>query len=961
MADHGSTPPPTPDHGRDFWRAPAISARLAPSDGRDTLTEATFRVLADNLPTLCWLANGDGYIVWYNRRWHDYCGTTPEQMEGWGWTTVHDPDHLPRVMARWTASIATGEPFEMTFPLRGADGLFRPFLTRVSPVRDARGEVVRWCGVNTDVSEQVAADAALRAERDRAQGVLDGMDEAFLLLDHALVICDINAKALSYEDRPRDAFVGRRLGEAWPGAEEGPHGSLYRRVLADKLPRSLATFYEWSDGRSGWFEINAHPVAEGVAVFYRDVTEQKAANDAMRRTNERTAALAAEREAILGQLAEGVIVTDTSGAITFVNEAAERLHGVKLIGVPPDDYARAYSLLTEERAPYPARELPLARAVLDGETVVDARWRIRRADGSEALAIGSARPIRGAAGAQTGAVLTVRDDTERMRAELALRETAERYRLVARATNDAIWDWSFATGRVLWNEALTASYGHAPDGSETDPGWWLDHIHPDDRERVDRDIHRVIEGAEQQWTDEYRFRRADGSYLHVLDRGTVIRGEDGRAVRMIGAMFDLTDRRRAEAALRELNETLERRVAEAMAERSLEQARLAEIEAALRQSQKMEAVGQLTGGIAHDFNNLLTIVLGNLDLGRRLLGGGGDQQRIERVLGNAQRGAERAASLTQRLLAFSRRQPLVPKPTDVARLLTGMSDLLARALGETIRLELRPDADLPRVEVDPNQLESALLNLGVNARDAMPDGGQLTVSVSARQVLSDGDAPAVVTAGDYVVITVADTGAGMPDDVAARAFEPFFTTKDVGRGTGLGLSMVYGFTRQSKGHVTIDTAEGRGTSVVLWLPALRDHAAIVPEPPAAEAPIASGAGRTVLVVEDDPDVRAYTVGLVGELGYAVLEAADGAAALGLIDRPIDLLLTDVVMPVMSGPALAEAARARRPDLRILFTSGYTRDALVHDGRLDEGVDLLLKPFTLDTLARRLQAALASAA
>ena len=958
MDNRGFTPSLMPDHGRDFWRAPGHSPESITSEQSGSLPDATFRLLADNLPTPCWIANGDGYIIWYNRRWHDYCGTTPEQMEGWGWTKVHDPDHLPRVMARWTESIATGDPFEMTFPLRGADGRFRPFLTRVSPVRDAVGRVTRWCGVNTDVSEQVAAEAALRAERDRAQGVLDGMNEAFLLLDPALVIRDINAKALSYEARPREAFVDRRLGEAWPGSEEGPQGSLYLRVLDDKLPRSIATFYEWGDGRSGWFEINAHPVPDGVAVFYRDITAQKASNDALRRTSEQTAALAAEREAILGQLAEGVIVTDPSGAIIFVNEAAERLHGVKLIGVPPDDYARAYSLLTEEGAPYPARKLPLARAVLDGETVVDARWRVRRADGSEVLAIGSARPIRDAAGAQTGAVLTVRDDTERMRAELALRETAERYRLVARATNDAIWDWSFASERVLWNDALTASYGHAPEGLETDPGWWLDNIHPDDRERVDRDIHRVIDGAEQQWTDEYRFRRADGSYLHVLDRGTVIRDEDGRAVRMIGAMLDLSDRRRAEAALRELNETLERRVAEAMAERSLEQARLAEIEAALRQSQKMEAVGQLTGGIAHDFNNLLTIVLGNLDLGRRLLGNGGDQQRIERVLGNAQRGAERAASLTQRLLAFSRRQPLLPKPTDVARLLAGMSDLLGRALGETIRLELRPDADLPRVEVDPNQLESALLNLAVNARDAMSEGGQLTVSAAAQQVSSEGDAPAVVAAGDYVVITVTDTGSGMPADVAARAFEPFFTTKDVGRGTGLGLSMVYGFTRQSKGHVTIETAEGRGTSVILWLPALRDDATIVPELPAAEAPVASGAGRTVLVVEDDPDVRAYTVGLVGELGYSVLEAADGAAALELIDRPVDLLLTDVVMPVMSGPALAEAARARRPDLRILFTSGYTRDALVHDGRLDEGVDLLLKPFTLDTLARRLQAALA---
>ncbi|WP_157217117.1 response regulator [Flavisphingomonas formosensis] len=412
---------------------------------------------------------------------------------------------------------------------------------------------------------------------------------------------------------------------------------------------------------------------------------------------------------------------------------------------------------------------------------------------------------------------------------------------------------------------------------------------------------------------------------------------------------EIDERRRAEEELRELNDTLERRVAEAVAEREI----AAE---ALRQAQKMEVVGQLTGGVAHDFNNLLTIITGNMDMVRRSLDRG-DEERVRRAIDNAQKGAERAASLTQRLLAFSRRQPLAPKPIDVDRLVSNMSDLLNRALGETIRLEIVTTPGLWRIEADPNQLENCLLNLAVNARDAMPDGGKLTIeTANARLDESYSAAHAEVAPGNYVVIAVSDTGMGMSRETLSRVFEPFFTTKEVGRGTGLGLSMVYGFVKQSGGHVKIYSEEGAGTTIKIYLPRLMREAAGEEEPTDVAAP-GQGQSETILVAEDDDDVRAYTIEILRELGYQVLAAHDGAAALRLIareDLAIDLLFTDVVMPHMSGRELVERAREIRPDLKVLYTSGYTRNAIVHNGRLDAGVEMIAKPFTYQALSARVR-------
>ena len=378
-----------------------------------------------------------------------------------------------------------------------------------------------------------------------------------------------------------------------------------------------------------------------------------------------------------------------------------------------------------------------------------------------------------------------------------------------------------------------------------------------------------------------------------------------------------------------------------------------------RQLQKMEAVGQLTGGIAHDFNNMLAIVIGSLDLGKRRLAKG-DRDKAVECIDNALEGANRASQLTARLMAFSRQQPLDPQCVDANRLVVGMSELLSRTIGEAVVIETRLADDLWPTMVDAGQLENALVNLCVNGRDAMPDGGELVIATENVEI-GQGAVPERpdTPAGDYVLVSVADNGLGMPPEVLDRVFEPFFTTKGVGRGTGLGLSQVFGFIRQSNGHVLIDSGVGQGTTVKLYLPRAAGKAAagIAPETVVAGEGLPCAAGEeTILVVEDDERVRRTSVAALRELGYAVEEASDAKAAVALMDaRPgIDLLFTDVVMPDMNGRQLAEEAGRRWPGLPILYATGYARDAIVHDGKLDSGVSLMAKPFTVEQLGGKVR-------
>jgi signal transduction histidine kinase/CheY-like chemotaxis protein len=383
-----------------------------------------------------------------------------------------------------------------------------------------------------------------------------------------------------------------------------------------------------------------------------------------------------------------------------------------------------------------------------------------------------------------------------------------------------------------------------------------------------------------------------------------------------------------------------------------------EAEEMLRHAQKMEAIGQLTGGVAHDFNNLLTIISGNIEIAQRSLGAWSEtsKERLSRAIGNAASGAQRAAVLTQRLLAFARRQPLDPRLTNVNQLIGGMAEFFRRTLGENIDLEIVGGAGLWQVEVDPSQMEAAILNLVVNAKDAMADKGKLTIETSNAFIdESYSQQNAEMPVGQYVQISVSDNGSGMSREVQQKAFDPFFTTKQPGQGTGLGLSQVYGFVKQSGGHVKIYSEMDEGTTIKIYLP--RAHAA-ASQPRETEQPlVGSLASETILVVEDEADVRSYLAETLRDLNYRVIEAEDGTAALALFEaKPfhIDLLLTDIVMPGMNGRQLADELHQRQSGLKVLFITGYSRNAIVHQGRLDPGVSLLQKPLTQVMLAAKIR-------
>jgi signal transduction histidine kinase len=410
-------------------------------------------------------------------------------------------------------------------------------------------------------------------------------------------------------------------------------------------------------------------------------------------------------------------------------------------------------------------------------------------------------------------------------------------------------------------------------------------------------------------------------------------------------LIDLSD---SELRLQRTLETLEQQVEERTAQ-------LRSNEEALRQSQKMEAVGQLTGGIAHDFNNMLTGIIGSLELLRRRVSRG-KLDDLDSLIDLGVTSANRAAGLTHRLLAFSRRQSLDSKPVQINRLVTSMGELLQRSINESIRLDMRLATDLWTAEADPNQLESALLNLVINARDAMPGGGSLSVETTNRHLDSVFTAAyGTLKPGDYVELSVSDTGCGIPESVMGRVFDPFFTTKPIGQGTGLGLSMIYGFARQSHGHVTIHSEVGKGTTVSLFLPRFIGEVVADAVVDPALLPFAN-AGETVLIVEDDPAVRVLVSAVLKELGYGFVEAVDANSAVPIIEseQRIDLMISDVGLPGMNGRQLAEIGRQIRPQLKVLFITGYAEHAAVRGGFLDPGMQLITKPFTFDLLTAKVR-------
>ncbi|MEO8635652.1 MAG: PAS domain S-box protein [Gemmatimonadales bacterium] len=506
---------------------------------------------------------------------------------------------------------------------------------------------------------------------------------------------------------------------------------------------------------------------------------------------------------------------------------------------------------------------------------------------------------------------------ERIRALEALRVSEARFRSLATTTNDIIWEWDIVERRDWWSESLASVLGYLPDDIPQGEAAWLELVHPDERERVGEHFHEALAGPTLMWRDEYRVRRKDGIYAWVLSRARIERNPAGTAVHVFGAMMDVTGLREVQAALLRSEDHL-------------------------RHAMKLEAVGRLAGGVAHDFNNLLTSVLGHADLALCRVH---PADPLFDDLMEISAAGTRAAALTQQLLAFSRKQVLEPRVVDLNTIVSGIARMLRRTIGENIELVTRLASDLGPVRADPVQLEQVLLNLAVNARDAMPRGGRLLIETQNTPLES----------GPGVRIRVVDSGVGMTEEVRAHLFEPFFTTKEVGKGTGLGLAMAYGIVQQSGGTITVTSEVGQGSTFVIELPQAVGES-VTPVPPRT-VESARGGSETVLLVEDEEAVRNLTRRVLEYYGYAVLSAPTGEAALALSrvsQDPIHLLLTDVVMPGMSGPELAEQLAGERPGLRRIFMSGYAATTLEQRILLERGSAFIQKPFTSAQLATRVR-------
>jgi len=522
---------------------------------------------------------------------------------------------------------------------------------------------------------------------------------------------------------------------------------------------------------------------------------------------------------------------------------------------------------------------------------------------------------------------------ERIGAEAKLRASEERLRLAVDKAEVGFWDVDLRTGELIWPPRTKAMFGISAGTTVTLKDFY-EGLHPEDLEATSEAFAAAIDPLRRALYDvEYRtIGREDGLIRWLAAKGGGIFDDQGNCVRIAGTVLEITARREAQDALRDLNATLEARIEAAVRERE-------EAQEALRQSQKMEAMGQLTGGVAHDFNNLLTPIVGTLDMLQRKAMG---SEREQRLIAGAAQAAERARTLVQRLLAFARRQPLQPVPVDITSLVEGMGELVSSTTGPQIRVVVETSADLPSAQADPNQLEMAILNLAVNARDAMPDGGMLRISVSLESVPAGHRSG--LRAGHYLLLSVADTGMGMDDETLAKAVEPFFSTKGIGKGTGLGLSMVHGLASQLGGALTIQSRLGAGTNVELWLP----RSAMAPEGKSMQEPVlATTASGTVLLVDDEDLVRMTASDMLSDLGYDVIEATSGEDAIRLVvdGRHFDLLVTDHLMPGMVGTDLIALIQEMRPGTPVLLVSGYADKEGV-----DAAVPRLTKPFRKNDLA-----------
>ena len=772
---------------------------------------------------------------------------------------------------------------------------------------------------------QRRSDAARKEAQERAEheaireraALLESISDGFYAVDRAWRVTYVNQRALDYFAKTRAEFVGEILWSAVPSAR-GTHVEVeYRRVMRTLKPAAFETI---SPTTHRWVDVRVYPTPQGIAVNFRDITDRKRAEAALRDSELRFRSMADAIPALLWR-------ADPDNRGIWFNKQWLDFTGRTLqqeVG-----YGWGESIHPDDRN----AALSTCQAAVHQLAPLEMEFRLRRHDGEYRWMLDRGMPVfDGQDGEFSGYIGTCIDITDRKLAEEALQRRGDEF--FALADNIPILCWmAYADGRVYWFNRRWHEYtGTSPNPHER---WGWETVHdpkllPQVKERWRHSL-----ATAEPFEMIFPLKGADGRFTSFLTRVVPIKDQRGTLVRWFGTNTDISSQLAVEARLRELTSMLEQRVAAAVTERERAMEQLA-------QARKMETIGQITGGVAHDFNNLLTPIVGALDMALRRFHG---DERAERFTSGALQAAESARTLIQRLLAFSRKQHLEARPVDIALLLEELAELLASTLGPRIERSIRIDGPLKPAHVDPNQLELALLNLCLNARDAMPEGGGLSIAARCERL----DAHPRLKAGEYINICVTDTGSGMDELTLQRAIEPFFTTKSPGQGTGLGLSMVHGLAAQSGGELLLSSRPGQGTSASLWLPAslqMPERVTRISGPPNIALD-----GGPILLVDDEDVVRQSTAAMLAEAGYQVVEANSGVTALALLEAgaQVRAVITDYTMPRMTGVQLAELIRQRRPEIPILIITGY---ANLSDQDAD-GLPRIAKPFRAVDIARRL--------
>ncbi|MGE0118657.1 MAG: PAS domain S-box protein [Dongiaceae bacterium] len=873
------------------------------------------QAVIDAVPALISVTDMEGRYVLVNAASAAYHGHPADWFPGKLIEDVHRPEYAVIFRDRDQRALrgeTPARPYEDVYT--GTDGGISVWLAMDVAIRIGAGPPQYVVSVSLDVTELKQAESAAQESRNLLRTVIDAVPASIHVKDLDGRYILVNADMAADAGHPMDWIIGKRVGDLFPEEYARKSAERDRRLIALGEPTPLfEDEYVDRHGQLGTWLVRKVPLRDETGQVRHivsvglDITERKRAEAALHESQSLL-------RAIIDAIPATVSVKDLAGRYVLVNAhlAADVGHPIEWFGgksiadVYPDDYVRKI----QERD----------RLVIEtGQTQRFYEIDYRDAAGAVSSWIGIRAPIQNVDGGIGYVVSVGLDITDRRRSELALEESERRFRHLVESTDVVPYSWDIDARRYLYlGPQIERILGIRPEalGDEAD---WLALVAPEDKGRLQQEA-ASFHASPRDHYREYRLVRPDGRVIWVRDVMKVER-RDGHRIGF-GFVLDIT-----ESKNRELQ---------------------------LAQAQKMEAVGKLTGGVAHDFNNLLTVILGSLELIE--LSMPKDPQNLTRVR-LASEAAKRGSELTQRLLAFARQQMLVPRRVELNDHVAQMGELLRRTLGAGIAVRMQLASDLWSLRVDPAWLESTILNLAVNARDAMPNGGTLTIETANRQLseatVVDGTE---IAPGRYVALFVSDTGIGMTPEVVARAFDPFFTTKPTGKGTGLGLSMVYGFVKQSGGHIRIYSEVGVGTAVKIYLPTTDWTEAAGGE--ARDAHSDSPRGReTVLVAEDDESVRQTVVAMLQSLGYQVLTAADGMSALKILEAKgkIDLLLTDVIMPgKLNGPGLAGEAVKRRPTLRVLYMSGYTENAFGPDGAQSAEIDWLAKPFTKGDLARKVR-------